>query len=347
MIALKMLAQRGRSQLAKTISFLHNSSRSLAHPPQPHIADPSVFFEKPERLATFIETASQFQDKGVLVEDWSGLADVQTLQLVHPAAQLNDFERACHSSSAAVREFGSEFFVGPGSFDAARAAVGCAVEGVNRIVRGTSAHVICGCRPPGHHAEPNLSMGFCGLSTAAIAAIYARSLGLRVCVFDYDVHSGNGTIDALAGKEGVLFAEIRTMTMDAFHTSVPYRAYPYPAGCSLDPQYWYKYVPSGENLILEDMFLGTIGDEYVERFCRKILPDILAFSPQLLVISAGFDCMKGDPLGDLGVERRHIAAVMRLLVANGTPSVAVIEGGYDLGNIKQGLAGHLEGLIGH
>ncbi len=332
--------------MSKIISFLHNSSVGCAHPAQPHIADPSVFFEKPERLAAFVCAAKHFQDKGVVVEDWTKLADFDVLQLVHPASYLDAFVKACRAASSSAREFGSEFFVGLHSFEAARAAVACAIEGVDRIVQGASAHVICGCRPPGHHAQPQLSMGFCGLSTAALAAVYSRMLGLRVCVFDYDAHCGNGTIDALIGREGILFAEIRTMTMDAFHTSVPFRAYPYPTGASLDPRYLHSYVPSGKNLILEDMFLGDTGEQYVERFCSKILPGIVAFNPQLIVISAGFDCMKGDPLGDLGVERHHIAAIVRLLVQAGTPSLTVIEGGYDLNNIQQGLAGHLEGLVG-
>lgn len=329
----------------KPISFLHNSSAGLAHPAQPHVAEPEVFFEKPERLAACIEVAKRFQGAGVTVEAWESLADAHTLQLVHPLDFLDAFEKACRELGATVREFGREFFVGPHSFDAARAAVGCAIEGVNRITRGHAAHVVCGCRPPGHHAGPRQSMGFCGLSTAAIAALYARQHNIRVCVFDYDVHSGNGTIEALAGQQEVLFAEIRTMTMDAFQTAVPYRAYPYPSGCSLDPQYWHEYVPDGGNLVLEDMFLGTTGEEYLECFKRKILPKIAAFRPQLLVISAGFDCMKGDPLGDLGLERRHIATLVELLVGAGTPSVTVLEGGYDLHNVEEGLAGHFEGLL--
>lgn len=330
----------------KSLSFLHNSSMGLAHPAQPHIAQPDVFFEKPERLAACIEVAEQFRDAGVIVEAWEKPADGSILQLVHPPEFLGEFKKACQSAGSTTQEFGREFFLGTQSFDAARAAVGCAVEGVNRIASGDVAHVVCACRPPGHHARPTQSMGFCGLSTAAIAALYARTLGLRVSVFDYDVHSGNGTIEALAGKQDILFAEIRTMTMDAFDTDVPYRAYPYPSGCSLDSSYWYEYLPAGENLLLEDMFLGTTGDEYVERFKRTLLPKIVAFAPQLIVISAGFDCMKGDPLGDLGLERHHITTLVKLLVSEGTPSVTVLEGGYDLHNLREGLAGHFEGLLG-
>lgn len=330
----------------KTISFLHNSTVGLSHPAQPHVADPNIFFEKPERLTAFVQVAHAFESAGITVEDWSALAPTEVLRLVHPESFLAEFAKACVASARSVREFGKEFFVGSHSFEAALAAVGCAIEGVDRVTQGRAAHVVCGCRPPGHHARPTQSMGFCGLSTAAVAALYGQGLGVRVCVFDYDVHSGNGTIEALLGKKDVLFAEIRTMTIDAFNTEVPVRAYPYPSGCSLDPEYWYDYVPSGGNLVLEDMFLGTTGEEYLDRFSRKILPKIEAFDPQLLIISAGFDCMKGDPLGDLGLERRHISALVRLLIGEGIPSVTVLEGGYDLRNVKEGLAGHFEGLLG-
>lgn len=328
-----------------TISFLHNSTVGLAHPAQPHIADPAFFFEKPERLVTFLQVAKSLEGAGVTVENWNQPADAEIVSLVHSRILCDEFASACGAADSTVREFGNEFFLGARSFEAARTAVGCAIEGVDRVMTGRATHVVCGCRPPGHHARPNQSMGFCGLSTAAIAAVYGQKRGLRVCVFDYDVHSGNGTIEAVVGKQDILFAEIRTMTMDAFHTEVPFRAYPYPSGCSLGPEYWYDYLPSGGNLVLEDMFLGTTGDEYLERFAKKILPAIKAFDPQLLIISAGFDCMKGDPLGDLGLERRHISTLVQLLVGKGTPSITVLEGGYDLHNIREGLAGHFEGLL--
>ena len=328
-----------------TVSFLHNSLLGAAHPAQPHVTDPTVFFEKPERLAAFVEVAQQFEGPNVIVEDWNVLADTQTLSLVHPVSFLEEFSETSRIPDSTIQEFGREFFVGNRSYDAARAAVGCAIEGVNRIIEGPTKHVICGCRPPGHHARPSQSMGFCGLSTAAIAALFGRRRGRRVCIFDYDVHSGNGTIEAVAGQSDILFAEIRTMTMDAYESEVPFRAYPYPSGCALDPHYWYDYQASGPNLILEDMYLGTTGAEYLSRFTQKILPKIEAFNPNLLVISAGFDCMKGDPLGDLGLERHHISTLVKLLVKNGTPSVTVLEGGYDLHNVKEGLAGHIEGLL--
>ena len=316
-----------------------------AHPAQPHVADPTSFFEKPERLAAFIEVAKQFEGANVIVEDCNVLADTQTLMLVPPASFLEEFATTSHIPESTIQEFGREFYVDNRSYDAARAAVGCAIEGVNRIIQGQTAHVICGCRPPGHHARPAQSMGFCGLSTAAIAAIYGQRLGRRVCIFDYDVHSGNGTIEAVVSHSDILFAEIRTMTMDAFDSEVPYRAYPYPSGCSLDPHYWYEYHPPGPNLILEDMYLGATGEEYLSRFTHKILPKIQEFNPNLIIISAGFDCMKGDPLGDLGLERHHIATLVGLLVKNGTPTLTVLEGGYDLHNVKEGLTGHIEGLL--
>ena len=163
-----------------TISFLHNSTAGLTHPAQPHIADREVFFEKPERLAAFIQVAKSFENAGVTVEDWTRPADAETLHRVHPAHFLGEFARACSNSDSSVHEFGKEFFLGSHSFEAARTAVGCAIEGVDRVIDGRAAHVVCGCRPPGHHARPMQSMGFCGLSTAAIAAVYGQKQGRRV-----------------------------------------------------------------------------------------------------------------------------------------------------------------------
>lgn len=327
------------------VLFLHNSSTGSKHPAQPHIIDPTIFFEKPERLAIFVEVAKEFGSRGVHVEEFNSPADEKVLELVHPRHFLDEFAEACRRVKSGVQEFGSEFFVGPESYTAACTAVGCAQEGVDRIVTKRATHVVCGCRPPGHHARPAQSMGFCGLSTAAIAALYAKRHNMRVFVFDYDVHSGNGTIEALVGRSDIMFAEIRTMTMDAFNTDVPFRAYPYPSGSPLDHRYRYDYVPSGGNLILEDMSLGTTGERYLDRFKQKILPEFERFSPDLLILSAGFDCMKDDPLGDLGLERHHIATMVHHLVSRGIPSLTILEGGYDEHNIRQGLAGHFEGML--
>lgn len=336
----------------RKLSLIHNLQSSSLHPAQPHALDPSIFFERPERLSVFLEIASQFLSDQVVIEEHVDPVDESDIHLVHSPKFVESFREACKSAGTSVEEFGAEFFVSNGTFEAACSAVACALQGVREVLNGFTSHAVSLCRPPGHHSEPDRCMGFCGFSTAAIAALYARKLSRnkgvasRICVIDYDVHSGNGTIKALQGESEILFAEIRTMTMDAVHTPVRCRAYPYPPDGNQYSEASYPYVPSGGNIIVEDMYLGATGDEYLERFRTAILPYINSFDPTLIIISAGFDAMIGDPLGDLGLEPRHIQSLVSSLVRTGVSSVTVLEGGYDLDNNRAGFAGHLRGLLG-
>lgn len=361
------------------VTILHNLSQAALHPDQPDLAENGTFdlgvtYEKQARLETALEATTtawllktwRLSDEGKPIMEGLAHREIdrpaaeQDLLLVHPPEYLAAFKAACQKASRAspaLAEFGSEFFVGPQSYQAAATQVQCAIEGCKAILSGELTHALVLARPPGHHSEPNRAMGFCGFSTAAISALKAQQLAgaqgdsdYRVCVIDFDVHSGNGTIAALRDRPNILFCELRTVSMD----TTPPRAYPYPRGQAEVPgAAMYDYAPSGGNLALEDLrfdpdnarrLSGESGDRYLATFATKLLPKVQAFRPNLVIFSAGFDCMAFDPLGDLGLLPIHIAELTHAVVKGQVPSLTILEGGYELRNLWYGLTAHVKAL---
>jgi acetoin utilization deacetylase AcuC-like enzyme len=231
--------------------------------------------------------------------------------------------------------FDPDTIASEGTYDAALHAAGGAVALVEALVGGEASVGFCGLRPPGHHAEPRVAMGFCFFNNIAVAARHALdAFGLeRVFVLDWDVHHGNGTNDIFQSSPQVLFASIHQ-----------YPWYPGTgpltdvgsgeegAGFSINLP-----VPSGAG---EDVWLSLV--EHV------VMPAARAFEPQLVLISAGFDAHRDDPLGTCMLEASSFAAMalwMRSLADSlGVPVGGMLEGGYDLRALASSCVTTLEAL---
>jgi acetoin utilization deacetylase AcuC-like enzyme len=226
--------------------------------------------------------------------------------------------------------------VSPRSYDAALLAAGAAVGATLAVWKGETRNAFALVRPPGHHATPNEMMGFCLLNNAAIAAEAARAAGAsRVLVLDWDVHHGNGTQAAFWQRSDILYQSV--------HQFPFYPGTGAPTEVGLGPGAGFTVncgLPGGRS----DADFGAV-------FHDLLLPVATAFRPDLVIVSAGFDCHEDDPLGGMLCTERGFAAMCTLVkqLAEATAGgrlVLILEGGYSLVGLPRSVHACLEVLTG-
>jgi len=277
-------------------------------------------------------------EKALAVPEFDGL-----LRRDAPMGAKRDILR-CHSEEhlkrikAAAPDEGiisldADTHMSPGSLNAAYRAVGANVAAVDMVLEGEVANAFIACRPPGHHAETARPMGFCLFGNVSIAAKYALDHhGLsRVAIVDFDVHHGNGTQDLMWDEGRVLFCSSHQMPLypgsgDVSETGV--------SGNILN-------VPLGPN---------TGGEEMRRAYDREVFPAIEAFGPELILVSAGFDAHRDDPLANLNWRTDDFAWLTGRIcdVADGCCGgrvVSTLEGGYDLRALAESVAAHVGVLM--
>jgi acetoin utilization deacetylase AcuC-like enzyme len=277
-------------------------------------------------------------DRELEARDWLGYERVsspaasrEALTAVHPESHVAMIEQAAEGGGAQID---ADTVVSAGSFDAALHAAGGAIELVDRLTSGQSRHGFSAHRPPGHHAERSRSMGFCLFNNVAIAARWAiQHHGLeRVLIVDWDVHHGNGTNDIFHADPAVLFISIHQSPL------YPGTGPAGDTGSGAGTGYTVNLpVPPGS------------GNEVFGSLVEQIaVPLACEFSPQLILISAGFDAHHEDPLADCTVTEvgfAAMAAAMRDVAALlGVPLGAVLEGGYALRALARSVAATMEAL---
>ncbi len=258
-------------------------------------------------------------------------ASEEELALVHPREHVERIRDLCRSGGGAID---ADTFAGEASYEAALRAAGGACEMTRSLLAGEARTGFCALRPPGHHAEPERAMGFCLFDSVAVAAAMAiAELGLeRVFVLDWDVHHGNGTAEAFRHRADVLFASIHQGGIfpgtgareDAGSGPGEGRTINLP-------------VPAGSG---EDLWLSLLED--------AVLPAAADFGPQLVLVSAGFDAHRDDPLAGCQLEARSFAAMASLVrdAAGewGAPVGAVLEGGYDPAALAESVVATMAAL---
>lgn len=285
--------------------------------------------ERPERIRDI---------EALLTErDWLGYdvreaprATEEQLTAVHPAAHLEAVRGHCDAG----RPFDIDTPASPGSWEAALRAAGAACALAEALLAGEAPTGFCGLRPPGHHAEADRAMGFCLFSNVAVAARHAiDSLGIeRVLVLDWDVHHGNGTHAIFHASPEVLFASIHQWPF------YPGTGAAGDAGSGPGEGFTINLpVPAGAG---EDEFLGLLQ--------HVVSPAAREFQPQLILISAGFDAHREDPLAECVLETSSFAQmsaeVGTLADALGVPAGAVLEGGYDTRSLAESVAATMDVL---
>ena len=254
----------------------------------------------------------------------------EAIARAHDAAYIDAVFAAIPTSGR--RHFNADTVVSPGSAAAAMRGVGAATQAVDAIQTGLARRVFCATRPPGHHAEPDESMGFCLFNNAAIAAFHAQAVhGVqRVAVVDFDVHHGNGTQTLFSGREGLFYLSLHQ------HPLFP------GTGTRRDNR------PG--NILNLPLAEGTGSAAYRQQFHGEAIAALIEFDPELLIVSAGFDAAAEDPLAGLALTREDFAWITDELVAVanyccGGHICSVLEGGYDLGALGRGVAAHVAGLM--
>jgi acetoin utilization deacetylase AcuC-like enzyme len=288
--------------------------------------------ERPERLLAI--------ERALAERDWLGwtrreapAASEDELELVHSAAHVHGIRELCARGGGAIDP---DTYAVEASWEAARRAAGGACAMVRALLGGEDEVGFCGTRPAGHHAERERAMGFCLFDNLAVAAELAiRELGVeRVLVVDWDVHHGNGTAEIFRRRDDVLVANIHQQGI-------------FPgSGAAGD-----RGSGPGEGYTINLPVPGGSGEElWVELLEEVVLPAGRRFQPDLVLVSAGFDAHRADPLASCLLEASSFARLASLMRdfadETGIPLGAVLEGGYDVDALAECVVATLSAFDG-
>ena len=245
---------------------------------------------------------------------------------IHPEAYVDAIRSAAEAGGGYLD---SDTIMSPGSYRAAMHAAGGACAMVDELLAGAAAFAFCGMRPPGHHAERATAMGFCLFNNVAIAAQHALSSGAeRVLVVDWDVHHGNGTNDIFHSRNDVLFASIHQSPL-------------YPGTGPLSD----VGSGSGEGFSLNLPVPPGAGERtFVSLVQHVVAPAAREFKPQIVLVSAGYDAHRDDPLAQCTLEDGSYGALAACVRELDAPVGVVLEGGYALGALARSVAATIEAL---
>jgi acetoin utilization deacetylase AcuC-like enzyme len=293
--------------------------------------------ERPDRMRAIDKVLAHeiFQTPALVREEAPLRDDVEDwIALAHPHAYIERIKELRPSAGESPVHLDGDTLLSPGSWEAALRAVGAGLRAVDAVIDKSSgfANAFCQVRPCGHHAETARAMGFCIFNNIAVAAMYARKKhgAERVAVVDFDVHHGNGTQDIFWDDKDLFFASTHQMPL-------------YPGTGAL-----------GEtgvgNIFNAPLRPGDGGEPFREAMESRILPALRNFGPDLVLISAGFDAHRDDPLANLQLVESDFAWATEALAevarrqAHGRV-VSMLEGGYNLTGLARSVAVHVKGLM--
>ena len=295
--------------------------------------------ESPSRLQAVCEALKAWGLWDELAQLPPRRATEDELLLVHTKGYVDLARREILAGRPVLSTGDTE--VCPRSYDVALLAVGGVLSAVDAVCADQVRSAFCAVRPPGHHATPSAGMGFCVFNNIAVAARYARKkYGLkRVLIVDWDLHHGNGTQDAFYDDPSVFY--FSTHELDQYPMPLTGKGHRGETGVG---------AAAGTNLNCP-LRIGSGDEEFIGAFERELAPAAKGFQPELVLVSAGFDCRIGDPLGHLAVTDDGLAAatraVMKIAEASaGGRIVSVLEGGYSLSGLASGAATHVAALMG-
>jgi len=285
--------------------------------------------EKIDRVTVVIDNFKKLDNKNLIWKKPSKF-DRSLLEITHNSDYINFVEKSFPEKGLSFLD--GDTIVSPGSKDATSDAVGSIITAIDGVQNKSFNNAFCAVRPPGHHAEKNKAMGFCIYNNVAVGANYLinKYKLKKVAIIDFDVHHGNGTQDIFYDNEKVLY--------------ISTHQYPYYPGSGTNDE-----KGKHNNILNIPLPAGTTSEEYLNAY-EFVLKKIKEFKPEFILLSAGFDAHKDDPLAQLQLESKDFYSITKRTLELSKQYcdgkvVSILEGGYDLLALQESTEMHVKALL--
>ena len=285
--------------------------------------------ECPERIPAILTGLKKIQSQKLIWRE-IGSFDEKYIELTHSKKYLEKINQSFPKEDLVFLD--GDTIVSKGSKKAAYDAVGAIINAIDAVMNQEFDNAFCVVRPPGHHAEKEQAMGFCIFNNVAVGATYLLEKYKldKVAIIDFDVHHGNGTQDIFYNEKKVLYISSHQFPF-------------YPGTGSKDE------IGKFNNILNIPLKAGTVSEEFFNSY-KKVYDKLNEFRPQFILLSAGFDAHKNDPLANLDLESRdyYILTKEIMKIAKqvcGNKIVSILEGGYNLAAIQESAKYHVEALL--
>ncbi len=282
-------------------------------------------FKRLTSILDKLQSKSYFKD---LIRPEIREATEEEISSIHTISYIKDFQKRV---KAGAGHFDADTPYSPGSYKAAALASGSGIVLADTILSGAAKNGIALVRPPGHHAEKHHAMGFCMFNNVAVTAKYLQSKGIgKVLILDWDVHHGNGTEHSFYDDDSVYF--------------ISTHQYPFYPGSGAE-----KDKGNGKGLgynLNIPLRRGSSNQDYLNAFSEKIIPAIDKFQPEFILISAGFDAHREDPLGGMDLSTQAFEQFTDIISQKAKETcegriISFLEGGYDLNALAESVEAHI------
>jgi acetoin utilization deacetylase AcuC-like enzyme len=285
--------------------------------------------EKIDRVTVIIDNFKKLDNKDLIWKKPSKF-DQSLLEITHNSDYINFVEKSFPEKGLSFLD--GDTIVSPGSKDATSDAVGSIITAIDGVQNKNFKNAFCAVRPPGHHAEKNKAMGFCIYNNVAVGANYLINKYKlnKIAIIDFDVHHGNGTQDIFYDNEKVLY--------------ISTHQYPYYPGSGTNDE-----KGKHNNILNIPLPAGTTSEEYLNAY-ESVLNKIKEFKPEFILLSAGFDAHKDDPLAQLQLESKDFYDITKRTLELSKQYcdgkvVSILEGGYDLLALQESTEMHVKALL--